>query len=183
MYQNPNVMLKSIFVPGWVYRGVIRNKHAATDLSNYRVLRSILSIDDMAEFFYVNDRLKINSMYLSDRTLISNFSGLSPEESHEIYNSVLPLSGSEQTASSVKNRLTDLSEEMKLLSDRRDYEFVLVDNTIYIILNEGFLSMCEDKAKRFEFITQLLKKCYFMTSIADVSKMAIFKAYVNHLAS
>lgn len=63
------------------------------------------------------------------------------------------------------------------------YEFVTGDNTIYVILHEGFLKQCEDQQKRLEFVKTYLEKCYSMTSIADVSGMAIFKSYIHHLAN
>ena len=187
MHQSPNVLLKAITVPGWVYRALLQAKRSASDLSNYATLRQIMSTEDFAQWYYLNNRLKIDNLYLTDSSIVhfNFFNSLTPEEDREIQNSVAPLSGSEEIASSVKTRLMlDKKTSWQLASSQDvDYEFVLLDNTIYVILYEGFLKTCEDQQKRLDFVRDYLKKCYSMTSIADVSKMAVFTSYVNHLAN
>lgn len=185
MHQSPNVLLKSIAVPGWIYRAVLQAKRSAADLSNYGTLRQFLSIDDFAQWWYVNNGLKIDNLYFTDAVGGWRFfDGLASAEEQEIQNSVAPLSGSEEIASSVKTRLTlDKNSWQAASVQDVDYEFVLLDNKIYVILHEGFLKTCEDPQKRLAFVRDYLKKCYSMTSIADVSRMAVFTSYVNHLAN
>lgn len=182
MQETPNKLLKSVFLPGWIYQALIRHKRSVTDLTNYGVVRSIMSLSDIADWKFVNDRLQIDGMYLSDAPMIDLFSSLTKEEREEINVSVAPLSDSEENASSVKSRLTTKDAGFACVADE-DYSFVLADNTIYVILNPGFLTMCNDRSKYLEFLQNYLKKCYVMTSIPDVSNMAVYKAYVHYLAN
>lgn len=182
MQETPNKLLRTVFVPGWIFKALIANKRSVTDLTNYGIVRSIMSLSDIADWKYVNDNLRINDMYLTDTQLTEIFSSFSAEEKNEFNVSVVPLSGSEENASSVKTRLTTKAAN-EFLADEDEYRFVVVDNTIYVILNPGFLSLCDDSAKYFEFLQNYLKMCYGMTSIPDVSNMAVYKAYVHYLAN
>lgn len=182
MQDIENPLLKSILVPGWVFRALSRHQRSAADLIDYPILRSILSVDDIAEWFYLNNNLRLNHGYLSISDIQSTFVGLSNNEKIELQNSVVPLSGSEATASSVNIRLTLNSDSLKTILNGNDYDFVIVNNIIYVIINEGFLTMTKDEDKLFTFLKDYLNKCYSMTSIADVSKMPVFSHYVNKLA-
>lgn len=182
MQETPNPLLKTVMVPGWIYQSLIRHKRSVTDLTNYSVVRSIMSLNDITDWKFVNDHLQIADMYLTDTPLVDIFSSLTPEERNEIAVSVVPLSGSEENASSVKTRLST-KEVNPFNSEEEEYQFVCADNTIYVILNPGFLNICNNKENYFEFLQNYLKKCYGMTSIPDVSNMAVYKAYIHHLAN
>lgn len=183
MQESPNVLLKTVAVPGWIYRALLRAKRSTADLTNYSVLREVLSVDDFAQWFYVNQHLKIDNQYMFQFFDERFFEGLSPAQALEIKNSVAPLAFSEEIASSVKTRLSTEKEDWQVSPTDVDYNFVLLDNTIFVILHEGFLKNMTDAQKRYAFVQEYLKKCYAMTSIADVSKMAAFRSYVNHLAN
>lgn len=179
MQNQSNPLLRTVLIPSWIHRGILQHNVSMTELSNYEKLRKTISVEDLAQWFYLNNNFKLDCGYLSDRVLESFFSEASPTERNEIYNSVVPLSGSEAIASSVTTRL---SERGAFNSMDRDYDFAVVNNTIFVIVNEGFLDITKDQNKVLDFLRSYMKKCYSMTSISDVSKMAVYNTYLNHLA-
>lgn len=179
MQNQSNSLLQTVLIPEWIRRGILQNNVSMTELSNYSKIRKTISMEDLAQWFYLNNNFKMNCGYLSDRNLESFFSDVSPAERNEIFNSVVPLSGSEAIASSV---ITRLSQRGMYNPMERDYDFAVVNNTIFVIINEGFLEITKEPNKVLDFLRNYMKKCYSMTSINDVSKMAVYNTYLNHLA-
>ena len=179
MQNQTNPLLKTVLIPEWIHRGLLQNNASMTELCRYSKVRQIISIEALAEWYYINDRLKLDGNTLSSCDLSSLFSDISPAERQEITHSVVPLSGSEATASSVTTRLSHRGAYNTM---DRDYDFAVVNNTIFVIINEGFLSTSEDPKKFLDFLRQYLKTCYSMTSINDVSTMAAYNTYLKHLA-
>lgn len=63
------------------------------------------------------------------------------------------------------------------------YQFIQVDNTIFIILERGFIDNVLTKPElSIEFIRKYLKQCYAMESISEVAHFSIFQLYLNNLA-
>lgn len=182
MNQSTNPLLKTSLVPGWLARSLFQQKRSLADLANYRTLREYATKDEIAEWVYLNEHLSVNGNLLGSWYL-NFFTGLSNEESLEFKNSVVPLSGSEDIASSVKTRLSlQKSDPRVLFNGDKYYDFVIVNNTIFVLINEGFAQIFEDKAKKAEFLKEYLEKCYSMTSRTHVSEMAIFTTYLTSLA-
>jgi hypothetical protein len=174
--------MKIIVVPAWIQRAALRNKLNTIELLDYKKVRAILSLDDMAEWFHVNDSLKIDDINLSNTGLQSLWSNLSPDAQQEISNSVLPLSGSEEIASSANHKLTITSDNIgNLLSDQL-FQFIRIEHILYIVLSEGFVASLSDASVKADFVKKYLKECYAMTSVADVSKLGIFDLYMKQFA-
>lgn len=166
--------LTVFIVPSWVRRSAQRNNVTIAELMDYRKMRKILSVNDMAEWFFLNDKFKVNNNTLSTAWLENHFTNLSPVERQEIFISVLPLSGSEEIAHSVKSRLEDASPQSQC-----EYELIASGNYLYVILNEGFLKACRDNEFVLNFARSYLKMCYGLTSVHEVSNFPIFRTYLN----
>lgn len=164
-------------VPEWIYRKLIRNKMNTIDLKDYGKMRSILSLDDLAEWFYVNDRLSVDKQLLSNTLLEKNWTSISSEQLTEVMNSVLPLSGSEEIAHSANTKLNGSNP----MSDSY-YKFINIDTTIYVVLSEGFIKHLQDQNSLNDFVSNYLKQCYAMASVSDVSKLSIFQVYLKQFA-
>lgn len=164
-------------VPGWIYRSVLRNKLNTIDMLDYSKVRDVLSLTDMAEWFYMNDRFKVDECLLSSSFLDIHWHSFTPAQRAEVKNSVLPLSGSEEIANSAKAKLNG-HYPMSAAS----YQFVTIDNTVYIILHEGFMSEISKKEFMSEFVKKYLKECYAMMSVTDVSRLNIFDLYMKQFA-
>ena len=62
------------------------------------------------------------------------------------------------------------------------YQFVTVDNILYIVLSEGFMNEIPKPDFRSEFVKKYLKECYAMASVSDVSRLSIFDLYMRQFA-
>lgn len=174
---NSLTPMRIYLVPGWIYRSILRNKLNTIDMNNYAKIRGVLSVDDMAEWFYANDQLKVQGCRLSDSYLDSNWEDFSPAHRAEVNNSVLPLSGSEPIADNVKTKLATSNT----VSDGQ-YQFVTVSNILYVILNEGFMNTLKDPTAQKEFVRSYLKQCYAMAAVHTVSQCSIFDLYMKQFA-
>lgn len=172
----------TVVVPGWIQRALLRNRLNTIDLLEYSKVRQVLSLDDMAEWVYMNDRFEINRVKLSNCHLGNVWHSLSPTDKLEIQNSVQPLSGSEEIASSANHKLNEISDKIGNPLGNQNYQFIRIDNILYVVLSEGFLSTMKDQALLREFIEKYLKECYAMVSVADVSKLSIFELYMKQFA-
>lgn len=177
MGQNSLTPMKIFVVPGWIYRSVLRNKLNTIDMLDYTKVRSVLSLNDMAEWFYMNDRFQIDGCLLSSAFLDLHWHSFTEAQRAEVKNSVLPLSGSEEVADSAKAKLTG-SYPMSEVA----YQFITIDNILYILLNEGFMSAISKPDYKSEFVKNYLKECYAMASVSDVSRLSIFDLYMKQFA-
>lgn len=174
--------MRTIVVPGWIQRALLRNKLNTIDLLDYRKVRQVLSLDDMAEWFYMNDRFEINKVRLSNTYLETAWHSFSPTDQLEVRNSVLPLSGSEEIASSANHRLTAKTDNISNPVGNQNYQFIRIENNLYVVLSEGFMTTMQDQAEMLDFVKKYLKECYAMVSVADVSKLSIFELYMKQIA-
>jgi hypothetical protein len=175
--------LKIVVVPAWTYRALLRNKLNNIELLNYQKIRSVLSLDDIAEWFYLNDRFNINKSKLSNTTIESMMSNLSPDAQREITNSVLTLSGSEEIASSANYKLATTKENIGNIVSNKTFQFIRIENILFVILCEGFAITLSDSSSKEEFIRDYLKECYAMASVSEVSSLDIFDLYLKQFAS
>ena len=107
--QRTLLPIKTVVVPDWVQRGLVNNKLNVMDIGNYSKLRTVLSIDDMSELYYINTQLRINNILLSSVFGRDLFEHLTPDQLQEFENSVAPLSGTEEIANTVRARLSKAS--------------------------------------------------------------------------
>lgn len=164
-----------VIMPGWVYRSIIRNKLNIIDASNYSKMRKILSLNDIAEWQNANASVNVQKEYLGGFGELI-FENMNDSEKNEMKNTILPLSGSIQIAENVKIKLSVINDMVETA-----YQFIRNNNTLYVILNEGFLSKTTDRRYTMDFVKNYLAQCYSLTTIHEVSKMSIFKLYIKLL--
>lgn len=170
--------LKVFVVPAWVWRAAKRNKLSPIDILDYKKARSILSVNDMAEWFYINSHLLIDGNALSVDQLFSYGSpNLDSEDSREICNSVLPLSGTPEVANNVQVRLKEKRVELGC-----EYEFVAANSCLYLVLHEGFLTSVQSNDFMMEFVRDYLRNCYKLSSVHEVSEFPIFQTYLKDIS-
>lgn len=181
---NQTLSPQKIFVvPGWILKAMLRNKLNTIDLMDYSKVREVLSLNDVAEWFYLNDRFEVDKCRLSNGFLDTHWHSFTPAQRAEVTNSVLPLSGSEEIANSAKTKLTANFPERKNTMSDGVYQFVVIDNILYIVLHEGFMTEIVKPEFKSEFVKKYLKECYAMASVSDVSRLAIFDLYVKQIAN
>ena len=164
-------------IPHWILRQVIRHKLTFNDLRSYSKLRQVLTIDDLAEWFYLNDIFSFQKQYsLSTSILETYFDSMTTAETAELRNSVLTLSGSEEIANSAISKLS----QSNLMSDCL-YEFVRVDNGLFLVIKEGFIKQMSDEKSQFGFVKDYLKFFYASRALHEVSQVNIFSFYLKQL--
>lgn len=169
-------------VPGWINRVLQRHKFSNRDLLDYSKIRSVVSLDDMAEWFHLNDQFKVDNSTLSTSLLDYHFHSATTEQKKEIRQTIVQLSYDDTVKSSALTRLAHANAMGQILADEELYEFITIDQTLFVVLNEGFGTIINHHQKKMEFIRRYLKACYAMTTIPFVSTMGVFKLYVNQLA-
>lgn len=173
-----NINKSNLYIlPHWILRQTARNKMGLNDLRSYSKLRQVLTIDDMAEWFYLNDSFRLNKEYsLSTSILETYFDSMTTAETAELRNSVLTLSSSEEIANSAISKLS----QSNLMSDCL-YEFVRADNGLFLVIKEGFIKQMTDQNNQFEFVKDYLKFFYASRSLHEVSQVNIFNFYLKQL--
>jgi hypothetical protein len=130
----------------------------------------------------MNDRLTVDDNLLSNCSLSHFWTNLAPDAQRELLNSVLPLSGSEEVAGSANHKLTVTKDFLGNPLSNQTYQFIRIEHVLFIVLSEGFITSVSDGSNLLDFIKNYLKECYAMTSVADVSKLGVFKSYLKHFS-
>lgn len=181
---NTLTELQVVMVPAWLFRTVLRNKLNTIDLINYDKLRPIISVDDVAEYLAINDKLKIGGCNPNHYYYFgSMFRNLTPEQTIEWNNSVVPLSGSESISSSLISKLSR-SNPMDSYSDteaKPPYTFITVNTTVFVILEEGFITHMSSTDNMLDFIKLYLKNCYAVAKMSIVHQLPLFGLYIKLL--
>lgn len=164
-----------IVVPAWIYQAVLRNKSNAIDLTDYSKIRAIISKDDMSDWFHANDSTVIDGcVRLSSCELKEAFGKVSPEHKYEIEWSVIPISRTDGTAKSVRNRFTNQNGVEDV-----PYRFISTSDITFLVINEGFLTFLDDPAIKLKFIKDYLKELYTYLPMEDVSFYPLFRLYIK----
>lgn len=166
--------LRIVVIPGWVLRAALRHNLNTVDLLDYNKIKPILSIDDMAEWFFLNDGFTLDKHYLSNINLLDAITGFTEAQKAEVLNSVLPLSRSETIACCATTKLGG-SNPMNCC----EYQFIPIANALYVVLNEGFMAKIADPDYKSEFVKAYLQECYSVISIPEVSQLSLYKLYLS----
>lgn len=168
-----------IVLPGWIYRAIVKYKLNIIDTTSYSKIRPFLATDDLVDWTCLNDFFRLDGVRLSNTQCLAALAineTLTESQISEIEKTILPLSGSHEAALSVQAKLTAVNIIVDV-----PYRFVRIDTTLFVILNEGFLSALTDSKLKLDFVKAYLKECYAMMAISDVSKLDIFSLYLKLL--
>lgn len=168
---------KCFVLPSWIHRAAIRNNLNILDLMDYSKVRKVLSLDDLAEWIHVNDSLKIDNCRLSENFIDFHFHSMTEADMAEYTRHAVHLSFSDDVKSSAKAKL-DGSNPM----NEHNYDFVYVDNILFVLVNEGFNKAMENNENKLDFIKNYLKKCYEFLSVAKVSSLPIYRLYLRQFS-
>lgn len=179
-------------IPGWIYNRIIRNKLNIVDINCYSKMREILSLNDLAEWRYLNDEYKIEDSFLSTITMFNykekgmSFlnsgyaSSITEEQKNEVFASLDILCTSSEIKESCISKLNNTNHY-----DDKFYMFIpCSNNTLYLVLNEGFetyLNLNESNNKLL-FIREFIKNCHNMMPECDVIKLPAYRIYLRQLA-
>lgn len=174
--ENTMEKLKVFIIPKAFHDIFKINNLNIVDIFNYSKIRRFLSFNDLADLVFYNN-LKLENVSLTNNLITFElFKIITDDERHELQTSVVPLATTEEIANSCMSILNNTSNKYK----ENLYYFVKNGNTLFIVLDEGFLgSACNDKNFYSKFVRDYVKQLYAMVAIAEVSKLPIFKSYLQ----
>lgn len=163
--------LPIIILPRKLHESIKRNRLNIVDLvNNFSTIRKFVSFRDLAEFLFVN-KATISGRGIS--TFFSPtgiFENLTEEQKFEVENHILPLSESVE--------ISNVYEMAERCSDNT-YEFIVVNEFLFIVIKDDFFEALKNIDFRDEFIRSYVKHCYGMVAINDVSSLPLFNLYVQ----
>lgn len=74
------------------------------------------------------------------------------------------------------------SEKRAAEDNKPLYRVAVMNDSLYIIVEEGFLSQMENPANRKAFLTQVLKSAYAIAPVGVVNRSVFYEQYVKALA-
>jgi hypothetical protein len=173
-------------IPGWIYAAMMRNRFNIIDAAEYARLRNVLSVQSLAEVFYINSSDRSNPLaWLSSGSgavdlpqTYQNVRALTPAETTEIHSTIYPMSKSTEIVQSVCSRLASDPSDMIPPGYR-----IIHTNTslIYVIVEAGFSTACESPEYLLQVVKDLLIACYRTDTLARTSYSTIFNKYLQLL--
>lgn len=155
----------TIIIPRWIYQALVRHHIDLSNILNYDTIKEVLSKDDIAEWCYLNDKYTILKHHLSDVTLCN------------LFNDYTELSSMSYIKERVEQRLAYQSDTKQ----SKCYETINVNQTVLIILDEGFDCIINKMELTLEFIRDCLKAHSRVMSIAEVSYLPLHSLYIELL--
>ena len=195
-------------LPAWIYR-IFTSKFNLMEIHDYGKLRQVASLEDVAHLEILRLRLFGQKAFLDKSNVsISDIGSFiekasysvgdrprfTEEEAKEISSTIKYMCQDERVVKEALNRLKEIPDGMDGLSwvssdfpvKQKDdspcfYKIVCVASTLYIIVEEGFLSRIAGKAARLTFFQQVLKAAYAALPISTVNRSVWYRNYVHAL--
>lgn len=169
--------LNVVVIPRWTYQAMLLNGVALSEVHDYGKMRKVLALNDIEDLVTSNQIANIGGHRIATSTGPFDIQKMTPEQTLEFQNSVLPKTGVESSASYAREKLTGLHPDFD------QYKIEKSNNTLYVIAPEGFVGGLETDGFRLKFIREFLKQCYSMASVSFVnSNVPLFKVYVKLLS-
>jgi hypothetical protein len=182
-YQEQTSDPSCFFIPYWVHNALLRNNYDIMTVLQYNKLRSVMSVEDLAELCYCQ--------FFDKSTILSLFNSLSlpystqwrdqmSEEQEREYNlSVQPLSFTSPIKQSVTEKLLDEN----IPNTEQSYHNVIVagNGTFFVVMKKGFMSAIACPFYQKSLITEVLKVLYMTLPLDRVSRLEIFEKYLSFL--
>lgn len=177
--------LKIIAITNTFYNSVIRNNLNLIDIVDFSKIRKHYSINDIAELLALNNILSDDNSVCSGLVTLpiiycndSIRYNIDSDDKSDLMNSVLPLSKTEEIVSNIYNKLQSTYD-----SSYNVYEIIVLQDTIYVILKDGFFAFMQDSVNKLEFTRAYLKECYKLQPIYKVSMLPIYRQYMTLLSN
>lgn len=177
---------ETIVIPYWVRKVLKQNKLNYVDVRDYKKLRSIMSLEDIVDFYsclsIFDDSIEIDSA--ANRSILNSvYETNDPMLITEFKVSILPLLHSVDVISNLRDRLSEDNPITPISIDWNDTYTIEASSqrVIFIFINKGFIDTLSVNAGKQHFLTAYLKMLYSFKPIHLVSKCGVFKEYVKTL--
>lgn len=197
-------------LPAWIYKSFTA-KYPLSEIHTYGKLREVASIVDVAQINILTNMLECDGhfsvaktagdrmYYPLDSVIESSFwkvkrNTVTDEERAEIVGTVCFYTNDAGVKASLVDRLKVHDDGMALCEasfgfplqaeepESTPFKVVVLNNSLYIIVEEGFLSYMENLGNRKAFLTQVLKSAYAVAPVGIVNRSVFYEQYVKALA-
>jgi hypothetical protein len=188
-------------IPKQIHAHLLKNKFNTIDAISYDNMRSVLSLDDLAQLCFLNTSIDSNPIsYLHDGDYeycinslekifsSSNTEGLRDNHRAEYFSTVVPLSQTAQVAEAAISKLSHSDDDMMNVlyssSDTALYTFAMLNNAIItVVVREDFFSAIQNRGVLLDFLRECLRYIYGLVPISEVSRTSLFSKYMKELKS
>ena len=186
-----------VCVPYWIVRAFERAKYSLAECGDYQNTRKILSLNDMLDWQYLNDKFTYKTEKTSSWTerfssiyLEQLFTNMTAEDKREYGGVIVPNTFSEwgKTGGDLEKDPTAVNLRLRLSQpekshESKGYRIDVIQNTIWVILEEDFFTQLKKPDIPLIFISDLLKNCYIHMSVPEVSSLSVFRTYLELVSS
>lgn len=197
---NSLSQLEIFVLPSAAYTA-FSGKFNLADIHDYGKLRNVLSVKDIAEAIIVNQDLVQKSSFWNKGNSIEGYSGTSSLLEHNkltgdqrlevdstLYHYVYDKKFVEETLNSYVVEKdgggVGLVEGADFSGDKKStqvpYKVSIVGSSLYIIVEEGFLSFFTEKVLWLDFLRRVLKAA---CAVADINKVNGTEFYAQYVAA
>ena len=198
--------VKIFLLPSWVY-SAFTSKFSLNEIHTYSKLRQVLGLEDVAHLEVVRKEV-LKALFTAESDAYSVYAEsflcphsneLTEDERKEVQVSVdlmvktpsvvkealdrlrlLPDSGALCEAA---DRATSIEESQAQSETKLPCRIVVMNQSLYILVEEGFLSSLEGGKHRLIFLTQVLKAAYAIFPIRVVNRSVWYPLYIRALAA
>ena len=197
--------LKIYIIPGFIYRAFTR-KHSLKDITDYKKVRPMFSVHDMAHLSYVEKYSFISTTPFWSSTAYNDYGGseclfshhkLEEKERIEINKSISLYAEQESFKKEMEEFYTvpkdenSLGMDMACVSDslsggeevKLPYSIKVMEESVYIVVEEDFKSFFNKKEVMLDFLRRVLKSAYMVAPVSEVNQTAYFGQYIAALVA
>lgn len=165
---------KQIVIPDFIHRAIKLHNLNVIDIQDYSKMRAICSIDDLAAWTAIGEASTVHGKRISDYNNSGFFSNLSSE----FYNSVHPLSQTEEKRTSAIEFLFSQVDQ-----DDPLYEIMSAGQVTLIVIQPGFIySLEKSQDKLLDFLRSTIKKMEELTSLEEAANTSLFTLFLQSTA-
>ena len=185
-----------VYVMSKAFHDGFVQQRGLAELHDYPTLRSVMSLENLAEQHALEGILSNTLEVFFDSLIYSYQETLSPEQVMERKAVIQPMGSSERMQQIMAHFLSDTSEKEDQLvacvsqfsapqppQVSSKYQLQTFQNKIYILVEEGFLKILEDKTSKQVFFTDVVKTMYSLDRINNVNCSSWYRHYLTALCA
>jgi len=185
-----------VFVMTKAFHDAFVQQRSISELHDYATVRKVMSLENLAEQHAVEGLLSSKLDVYLDSLIYSYTETLTPEQVMERKAVIQPLGSSDRIQRIMEQYLHDVVEDEDQLvacsaitgSAESDavtppYQLQTFQNKIYILVEEGFLKVLEDKTSKQAFFTDVVKTMYSLDRINNVNCSSWYRHYLTALCA
>lgn len=178
-----------VFVMTKAFHDAFVQQRIISELHDYATVRKVMSLENLAEQHAVEWLLSSKLDVYLDSLIYSYTETLTPEQVMERKAVIQPLGSSDRIQEIMKQYLHDVVEGAVTEGLPRNtpipqkYQLQTFQNKIYILVEEGFLKVLEDKTSKQAFFTDVVKTMYSLDRINNVNCSSWYRHYLTALCA